>query len=267
MKMFTMQVARWTAVSILALGLEGAGASWAFASDATSVGHKGQQAANSAVTPELPGMTPEMTADLMVAHQKYMDALEAYLKIRPQTAQIYNKIGVAYEHLQMNDDAKGYYMRAIKADHKFADAYNNLGTVYFREKDYQEAERLYRKAIKANNKNASYFGNLGTLYMTTKRYHDGAEAYQHAFVLDSDIFREAAERGIRDDSSAEDLAQMNYCFAEIYAQAGMKTEALEYLRKAVNVGFHDKAELTADPNFASLHDMPEFQQLIATRTR
>lgn len=266
MKMFTMQVARWTAVSTLTLSL-GAGAGWALASDATSVGHKGQSSANSTVAPDLPAMTPEMTADLMVAHQKYTDALEVYRKIKPQTAQILNKIGVAYEHLQMNDEAKAYYLRAIKADGKFADAYNNLGTVYYREKNYREAEKLYRKAIKTNNKNASYYGNLGTLYMSTNRYHDGAEAYQSAFVLDSDVFREAAERGVRDDSSDEDIARINYCFAEIFAQAGMKAEALEYLRKAIAVGFHDTAEISKDPQFASLHDMPEFQQLVASHTR
>jgi tetratricopeptide (TPR) repeat protein len=267
MKMFTMQAARWTAVSILAFGLEAAGASVAFASDATSVGHKGQQAANSAVAPDVPEMTPEMTADLLVARHKYMDAIEAYRKIKPQTAQTYNKIGVAYEHMSMNDDAKAYYMRAIKADGKFADAYNNLGTVYFREKDYRESERMYRKAIKANNKNASYFNNLGTLYIASRRFHDGVEAYQRAFVLDANIFQAAAARGIHDDSSSDDIAQMNFCFAEIYAQAGMKVEAVEYLQKAIAAGFHDPAGLRDDPEFASLHGMPEFQQLTASHSR
>jgi tetratricopeptide (TPR) repeat protein len=261
MKIFTTQVARWTAVSVLALGFEIAGASVAFASDATSVGHKGVQAANSTVAPNLPEMTPEMTADLLVVRHKYMDAVEAYRKIKPQTAQIYNKIGVAYEHMAMNDDAKVYYLRAIKEDSKFADAYNNLGTVYFRDKDYRESERTYRKAIKVNNKNASYFNNLGTLYIASRRYHDGVEAYQRAFVLDANIFQEAAARGIHDDSSSDDIAQMNFCFAEIYAQAGMKAEAVEFLQKAIAAGFHDPEGLSKDPEFASLHGMPEFQQL------
>jgi hypothetical protein len=54
---------------------------------------------------------------------------------------------------------------------------------------------------------------------------------------------------------------MNYCFAQIYAQAGMNDLAIRYLQKAVSQGFHDKARLEQDQQFAGLHTMPEFQNL------
>jgi len=264
MKMFSMQLVRGTAVSILVLGM-GAGA--AYADDTMSLGHKTQQDAKAAVATDLPEMSAEMDADLLVIHHQYIDAVEAFRRIKPQTAEIYNKIGMAYEHMQNDEDAQSYYMRAVKADGKFADAYNNLGTVYYRQKDYRQAESMYRKAIKLHNRNASYFSNLGTLYIAKGRYRDAAEEFQRAFLLDANIFQEVSLRGIRDPGSEDDLAKMNFCFAEIYAQAGMKTQAVVYLEKAVALGFRDKEGLAQNPEFASLHDMPEFQQLVANHPR
>ncbi len=88
---------------------------------------------------------------MLVVHHQYLEAIAAYQKLSPKTARIYNKIGVAYEHMLMDDDAKSNFERAIKMDKKFAEAYNNLGTVYYHQKDYGRAERLYKKAIHLSN--------------------------------------------------------------------------------------------------------------------
>ncbi len=38
-----------------------------------------------------------------------------------------------------------------------------------------------------------------------------------------------------------------------------------YLRKAINEGFNDRKKLLEDKEFATLRDVPEFQQLIAEK--
>jgi tetratricopeptide (TPR) repeat protein len=208
-------------------------------------------------------LTPELTADLLAAHLHYSDAISAYKRITPQTPAIYNKMGMAYQHLSLYNEARYNYDRAIKLDRKYAPAYNNLGTIEYHNKDLRHAERLYRKSIKLEPKSAPFWSNLGAAYLAEKKYRDGAEAYQRAFILNTDIFQDVALNGIHEASSSEDMAKMYLCFAGIYAQAGLKTEALNYLRKALLEGFHDRQAIQQDQQFAALHGDPAFEQLLA----
>lgn len=206
--------------------------------------------------------TAELDADMLVLHQHYMDAISAYKQITPPTAEVYNKIGLAYERLSMLDDARFNYKRALKLDHHLAPAYNNLGTIYYHENNNKKAEKYYRKSIKLDSHMAPFWSNLGAVDMARKKYSDGAEAYQRAYALDPDIFEELALDGIREQTSEEDLAKMYLCFAQIYAMAGNKDPAIEYLRRALLLGYQDKQKIRQDPRFASLYGDPRFDQLI-----
>jgi tetratricopeptide (TPR) repeat protein len=259
-----MYFVRWARLSVALLVFTGIGSVSAVAKD---TGHTSQQTSPSASAPQIPQLTPETVADLLAAHQRYLAAITAYQKLNPKTAQIYNKLGAAYEHMLMDNDAKASFERALKMDKKYAEAYNNLATVYYHEKDYGRAERLYKKAINLNKTNAAVYSNLGALYLARNKFQDGAEAYQRAFILDSNIFQEIAEAGIPNSASMADLANMNFCFAKIYAQAGMNNLAIEYLQKALMEGFHDKVGLREDQEFAGLRGMPEFQRLISSERR
>jgi tetratricopeptide (TPR) repeat protein len=267
MKTPAMSFARWARLSLVLLIVSGIGSRSAVAKDTSTAGHASQQPSTSASSPQIPQLTPEVIADLLVVHQKYPEAIAAYQNITPSTARVYNKIGAAYERLLMDDDAKVSFERALKMDKKFGDAYNNIGTVYYHKKDYHRAERLYKKAIKLNDKDAAVYSNLGALYLARNKFRDAAEAYQRAFILDSNIFQEVAEAGIPNGASMADLANMNFCFAKIYAQAGMNDLAIEYLRKAMMDGFHDKVGLQQDQEFAGLRELPEFQKLISSERK
>ena len=267
MKSAKMLLLNRTGVSVLLLGLSMVESHPTSAESIFTHGKKIQQASAVTLPSELPQPTPEIEADLLVARGRYADAVAAYKRIKPQTAQILNKTGVAYEHMSMDENAKDSFQRAIKTNRKLSEAYNNLGTVYYHEKDYDNAEHSYKKSIKLNANNAAVYSNLGTLYMARKRFRDGAEAFQRAFILDANIFQEVAEKGLREDGSKEDLANMDYCFAKIYAQAGMNSIAIEYLRKAIIAGFHNMTGLQQDQEFASLRETLEFRQLMSMEHR
>jgi tetratricopeptide (TPR) repeat protein len=211
-------------------------------------------------TADLPVMTPELQADILAARRQYPAAIDAYRKLTPQTASIENKIGMAYQREGLREEARYHYARAIKMDRKYAPAYNNLATMEFHDKDNKRAERLYRKAIKLDAKVPAFWSNLGAAYLADDKYRDGTEAYQRAFTLNQDIFDELAMNGIREFAPPEDLSRMDLCFAEIFAQAGQKHEAIVYLRKALAEGYQSKA-LQQDQQLAVLHGMPEFDQL------
>ena len=259
-----MYFVRWTSLSVALLLFMGIGSYSAVANDTFPAGHASRSPFTSTTVSQL---TPEMRADLLAAHQKYFEAITAYQKLNPKTARIYNKIGAAYEHMLMDDDAKASFERALKMDRKFAEAYNNLGTVYYHQKDYHRAERLYKTAIKMNKDDAAFYSNLGALYFSRNEFSNGAEAYQRAFLLNSNIFHETAEIGIPNSASMETFANMHFCFAKIYAQAGKNDLAIEYLRKAIMEGFHDKAGLQQDQEFAGLRGIPEFQKLVSSERK
>ena len=76
---------------------------------------------------------------------------------------------------------------------------------------------------------------------------------------------ELKRRQLKIDQLTHEIATLNYLLAKTYAEAGRKTEALLYLRKAISEGFNDRKKLLEDKEFASLRDVPEFQQLIADK--
>jgi Tfp pilus assembly protein PilF len=223
-----------------------------------------QQQVPSTADTDMPVITPELSADLLAAHQNYQGAIDAYSKLPPSAA-LYNKMGIAFQRLGKISEARFYYDKAIKLDRQFAPAYNNYGTLEFHDRDMKHAERLYRKSIKIDGKTASFWSNLGAAYLADGKYRDAAEAYQRAFIIDSGIFDEIAINGVREHASEEDLAKMDLCFAAIYAQAGMKNQAVEYLRKAFVEGYHDKQSLQQDQQFATLHGDPAFEQLLKSQ--
>lgn len=214
--------------------------------------------------PPIP-LSPEMQGDLMVARQRYLDAITAYKQAPQNSAVIANKIGVAYHHMFDLADAKKNYQLAIKLNPSYAEAFNNLGAIYHAEKNYKQAERLYRKAIKLDPTSPLFYGNLGTAYFFEGNTRKGAEAYRQAFALDPGVFDHTGASRIEETSSTKDLAVVNYELAKTYANAGMNDRALDYLRKALGEGFNDRKKLMNDPELASLRETPEFLQLLAQR--
>jgi tetratricopeptide (TPR) repeat protein len=267
MKINGMQFSRWMGLSLLLLALGATESRAVSAKSALTIGDSIQQPSKAASAREVPVVDPETKADLLTVHHRYLEAIAEYQAITPQTAHILNKIGVAYEHMFMDADAKDYFERAIRMNRQFASAYNNLGTIYYHVKDYKRAERYYKKSLKMDAQDASVYGNLGTLYIARKKFHDGTEAYQRAFMLNPGIFQEIAENGIEESATLEDLASMNYCFAKIFAQAGMNDLAVAYLEKAISDGFHDRTKLEQDQEFAGLRGTPEFQHLMNNEGR
>lgn len=139
----TTGMAPWVALTGLLLAICTIGSHIATAQRLLSVVSTDRQQTSASTSPakdELPVITPEIDADLLVAHKRYEDAIIAYKKLTPQTAAICNKIGMAYQRLAMYSDARYYYTRAMKMDRKFAAPYNNLGTIEYHEKDNKHAE-------------------------------------------------------------------------------------------------------------------------------
>jgi tetratricopeptide (TPR) repeat protein len=209
--------------------------------------------------------TPEQVGDSLMAHQRYQAAIEEYRKATPTSISALNKMGVAYLLMFNTTDAGKCYQAAIKRDSKNAIAWNNMGSVYMAQKLYPTAEKTYRKAVKLDPKTALYRKNLGTALLAERKYKKGWEEYQAALVLDPDIFRHNGNVRVENPSSIQDRGAMNFYMAKGCLKAGMTERAIYYLRLALNEGFTTPKKILADAELASLHDNPEFQQMMAAQ--
>jgi tetratricopeptide (TPR) repeat protein len=210
-----------------------------------------------------PPPTPEELGDTLMAHQRYQAALDAYKKGAHPSAQLWNKMGIAYQLLLDMEDAQRCYERSLRLDPKNAIVLNNLGTIYDSLKQYRDAEHMYRKALHYDAKSALIYKNLGTNLLSQHKYKKGWEYYKTAISLDSAIFQHNGSPHIENPASVEDRGAMNYYMAKGCLRAGMTDRAIEYLRMALNEGFTSPKKIMADSEFASLKGMPAFEQLLA----
>jgi tetratricopeptide (TPR) repeat protein len=206
-------------------------------------------------------LPPEARGDVLMAQRQYMGAIKAYRAVPTKSAVVWNKIGIAWQHLLATDEAKLNYERALRMKPNYSEAINNLGTIYYEKKNYKKAEKLYRRALKLMPNSATVYNNLGAAYFAQGKLRQGTKAYQAAFAIDPSVFSGASSEGISALGSTEQEARQNYCLAELFARAGMTDRAIEYLRKALDEGFRDRKRLMEDRNFSSLRNTAAFAEL------
>jgi tetratricopeptide (TPR) repeat protein len=219
-----------------------------------------------AVTAAAPGelsLPPEQLGDLQMVRKHYQAALEAYMRISPKSAPVWNKIGIANQQMFITLEAEKSYRNALKIDPKNPDVMNNLGSVYYSLKEYGDAERMYKKALKINPKSALIYKNLGTDLLAENKFKKGWECYQTALGIDPEIFERVNQLRIGEPTPTQKRGAMNFYLAKSYARVGMPDLAVGYLRMAIDEGFTDRKRVLADKEFASLHGLSSFEQLIA----
>jgi tetratricopeptide (TPR) repeat protein len=223
------------------------------------------QTSTSLLTPEMVKLSPEARGDIYLARGEYEQAIEAYREA-PRTAEVWDKTGVAWHHLDAIGEARHDYQRALLIRPNYPEAINNLGATYFAQRDYKKAIRLYRQALRLMPKSAVIAANLGTAYFARGKYRQGFEAYRRAFQLDPTVFDEPDSlSNVAASTSLAYRAHEDYCLAELFAQAGMQKQAIEYLTRALNEGFDDRQQIMQDSVFAHLRKTQEFAQLMAAQ--
>jgi tetratricopeptide (TPR) repeat protein len=222
--------------------------------------------------PPRPGASAEeleQRGDDLRIGKNYLDAIDFYqaaLVKSSNNGTVLNKMGICQLMLQRSKDAKKSFERAVKVDRKHADAYNNLGVVYYEAKNYGKAIHEYEKAIAVNADAASYYSNLGAAYFGKRDFQKAAQNYSKAMDLDPDIFERVSHAGVMAQlPSPEDRAHYDYVLAKLYAKMGVADRSLHYLRKAMEDGYKNIADVYKDHEFAGLRKDPRFAELMAAK--
>jgi tetratricopeptide (TPR) repeat protein len=207
-------------------------------------------------------LSPELRGDLAMARQQYLAAIEAYRQAPLDSAQIWNKLGLAYHHVFAIEEAQRDYLRALRIRPNYPEALNNLGAVYYAKGNFHRAEKYYLRALRLNSNSAATYSNLGTAYFAQHKADKGLVAYRTALALDARVFEDAAPQLVSESLPARERAQQDYALAVLFAQSGHSDRAIEYLRKALNEGFDDRKRILDDQTLASVRALPAFTELM-----
>jgi len=210
--------------------------------------------------------TPEQLGDSLSGHQRYQAAIAAYSKITDPSAEVWNKLGIAYQMMFNPKDAIRCYTASLKLNSHNSTVLNNMGTVYDSLKQYGTAERYYRKAIKIDPHSALVFRNIGSNQLAQHKYKKGWEFYQAALKINPQIFETRSGASVQNPASAQDRGAMHYYMAKSCVTAGNSTCAIQNLRLALNEGYTNPKRIADDGSFATLRELPAFQQLIAAQS-
>lgn len=225
-------------------------------------------AASSTASPKAhkrPQLSNEKMADLHMARKEYADAVDFYLRalrdVSEKRAELWNKIGIAYQQQQDYLHARKAYQRSLKLDKTLAPAWNNLGTSYFLVNNAKKSVKYYRKAIQLSPDTAAFHLNLGTAYYHLKKVPESIEQYRSALTLNPDILAQSSRTASVVETRTAD-AKFFFYLAKIFASLGRPNEALRYLSRAMEQGFQDKERIENDPDLKKLSKLPAFINLM-----
>jgi tetratricopeptide (TPR) repeat protein len=182
------------------------------------------------------------------------------------------------------DEAAKEFQSAILADPRYAAAQLNLAFAYDQLGRADEAIVAYQKAAELDPSNGTALNNLGVLYMKKDLYDEAISALERGLKVDQanptlqknlDIAkknrdnlteREARIANARKQASAQPQdPRAAYNVARVYAAFDMPDPALEWLGKALQLGFDDLRLVREDPALAGLRTDPRFARLLESR--
>ena len=214
-------------------------------------------------------LSPEERADIFMARKEYADAVDFYLRAlkqegrgqAPLSAPLWNKLGIAYQQQTDYGAARKCYKKAIHYQKDFPEPWNNLGTTYFLANNAKKSIKYYQEAVKLGPTNASFHLNLGTAYHGVKKFDQAVEEYRSALTLDPNVLIAHSARGTILEARSVDASFFFY-LAKVFASLGRSEEAVRYLRRAFEEGFHDRKRLEEDPDFQKLSADPAYLELL-----
>jgi tetratricopeptide (TPR) repeat protein len=132
------------------------------------------------------------------------------------------------EHYQKREFDKAEYLlkQVLAATDRYADVYDMLGVIAHSRGDFAQAEAHFEKAVSLNPNYTEAQLNLMVTYNDLGKYDRAREVY-------SIIRTRGSEGGTGDPFAKGKIANMHAAVSQAYQDAGMLTEAIGELEKAV----------------------------------
>jgi tetratricopeptide (TPR) repeat protein len=195
-----------------------------------------------------------------------------------------NNLGASLLQQGKMEEAIAEFRKAVTLDPKYTGAQLNLAYAYDRQGRIAEALAQYQTVIALEPENLFAQNNLGVLYDKQGRYDEAIAAFEQVLQIDpsnatalrnlenakrnNGIVQEQEERFAQARKEVEarpDDPRAAYNLGRLHASFDEKDQALEWIAKALELGFDDFKFLKDDPALASLRDDPRFTGLLEGR--
>jgi serine/threonine-protein kinase len=188
-----------------------------------------------------------------------MRYFQAALAIRPRTAVVHDRLGIALLLSERPDEAIEQLRQALRIDPAFAEAHNTLGFALRARGRLDEAIDHYRQALRTDPTLAVAHSNLGSALKLKGRQDEALKHFRHALRIDRRLTEahvnlcailkarggprkviEHYRQVLRTDPG---FAQAHANLGIALVEAGQADEALAHFRQAVRI----------DPKLAAAH--------------
>jgi Tfp pilus assembly protein PilF len=189
----------------------------------------------------------------------------AYMQANPkQNASAYYNRGLAHYGKKDYDWALADFTESIHLDPRNADAYCNRGSVHYHKKQYDKAIDDFDAALRLNPRHPGASDNRGSAYAAKKDYDKAIAVYQEAIRLNPNrphaynnlawLLATCPQDAVRDGGKAVQLAVKACDFADwrdsnlldtlaaAYAECQKFAEAVQWQKRAVEIGYEDKED-------------------------
>lgn len=174
---------------------------------------------------------------------------ETAVKLAPSDARIRFELGILLLNAGKPAEAASHLEKAAALDRKTPEYPWALGMAYKRMKKYSEAAGSLEKAaaLASGAGRAAILSDLGTVHAAKEDYDSAISWYEKAI------------------KEAPDFAPARYNLACAYARQGKAAEAVEALRKAVELDPGLLAQAKEDPDFEPIRKDKRFKELVEAK--
>ncbi len=214
------------------------------------------------------------------------DAIKRYrqvLSLEPYHAKAHNNLGYLLSQEGKYDEAIIHYRQALSINHRFDRAYMNLVVALNKQNKHGEAMATLVQAISFLPEDPSLRCALGDLYRVKGQNEAAGVSYQKALDLEPGsipalrgliyIYSEGGEN----EKALEYLdrlqkirpndADIYYNIACLNSRMGKTSEAIKWLRTAIEKGFKDRTLMSTDKDLNNIRSTSEYREIILTKHR
>jgi TolB-like protein/Tfp pilus assembly protein PilF len=207
------------------------------------------------------------------------ESFKKALDLEPGSIEVNAGAAAFLRSVGLYEKAIKYYLRAIDFDPFTISHYSSAANCYLYMGEYEKGIRLVRQALGIEPNNWRLRLNYARQLLMLGKYGEAEVEINRAEKINpaSDLVRRhriwlLAARG--DKERAESLIQdsdreYSYEMTIIYALLGKEDKAIQNINEGINVGFQTVKDylysylfLASNPFYKSLHDHPEFRQLL-----
>uniref|UniRef100_A0A7C4LK30 Tetratricopeptide repeat protein n=1 Tax=Schlesneria paludicola TaxID=360056 RepID=A0A7C4LK30_9PLAN len=170
--------------------------------------------------------------------------------------------GLLHARAEKWGEALDAYTLATQLDPQLAEAFAGLGDVHLKQSRYAQAEQAFGEAYRLDPASGLACSGLAIALVMQGRLDDGLQTVEKVRAQFGDDVNYAYNVACVYGRAIELVSQQPPSPERDARLARFREQALRDLRQAVKLKFDDFEWMRKDPDLKSLHDLPDFQNLL-----